>query len=342
MNNNQSIKERMAVLSVEGKEMAEQEKMQSKKDAIVFARVVLIVSLVVAVFLFVTHIFIPNRQRAEQYDYGIALLESGEFEKAYDVFLGLGEYHDSASKAEEALFCRNIEELKACKVGDYVRFGTFQKGADVAGLGGEVQWVVQDIDSTARRVDMEWLVLDIQEGKALLISKDVLYLQSYYDSRYVKGDLPKGWPGGNAYEFSTIRSYLNEGFLDYAFSPKEQRLIDWDEVEPHENPEYATSQGRRFYDKVFLLSVEEANKYFSTDAQRQVKVCPDIIVDSNVRFHYSQTIDNDNNTTWWLRTMGENIGSPVYVDFSGDIVERGMMDYKSHGIRPAMWVFLNR
>lgn len=341
MNNNQSIKERMAVLSVEGKEMAEQEKMQNRKDAIVFAKVVLIVSLVVAVFIFVTHAVIPNKQHREQYQYGITLLESGEFEKAHDVFLGLGEYYDSANKAEEARFCKNIEQLKACKVGDYVRFGTFQEGADVAGLGGEVPWIVQDIDSTARRVDMEWLVLDIQDGKALLISKDVLYLQSYYDSRYVKGERPKGWPGGHAYEFSTIRSYLNEGFLDYAFSQKEQRLIDWDEVEPHENPEYATSQGRRFYDKVFLLSVEEANKYFSTNAQRQAKVCPDIILNDNLRFHYIHSLDGDRNTTWWLRTMGEDIGSPVYVDFSGDIVEKGIGDYKSHGIRPAMWVNLN-
>jgi len=80
-------------------------------------------------------------------------------------------------------------------------------------------------------------------------------------------------------------------------------------------------------DRAFLLSVDEAEKYF------QEKTLIQYYIDEN---------GEEKATAWWLRSSGET-NLPPYVSENGQIVvenETYAMSTKL-GVRPAMWVSLD-
>ena len=88
-----------------------------------------------------------------------------------------------------------------------------------------------------------------QEGKALFISKHVLDTKRYDDYT-------------NKWEFSAIRRWLNDYFLRCAFTKEEQEQIVTADVSADRNPKGREDSGKATKDKVFLLSIPEAKKYF--------------------------------------------------------------------------------
>ena len=72
----------------------------------------------------------------------------------------------------------------------------------------------------------------------------------------------------SSWENSSIRSLLNNEFLYMGFSEKERKLILNREIITEDNSQYGTEGGNVTYDKIFLLSLEEAGKYL-TDAEWQ-------------------------------------------------------------------------
>ena len=64
------------------------------------------------------------------------------------------------------------------------------------------------------RKPIEWIVLDIQDERALLLSKNILDTQQYNTEQ-----VPTTW------ETSSIRSWLNHTFLNQAFTSEEQEKI---------------------------------------------------------------------------------------------------------------------
>lgn len=91
---------------------------------------------------------------------------------------------------------------------------------------------------------IDWKVLEIQDGKAMLISKYGLDCQPYHKSKK-----PITW------EKCSMRAWLNKDFLKKAFSKEEQEAILTTEVD--NGKENGITK-----DQIFLLSKGEAETYF--------------------------------------------------------------------------------
>ncbi len=122
-------------------------------------------------------------------------------------------------------------------VGDYYTFGSYE----------------QDNDLTNGSEPIEWQVLDVQDGEALLLSRYALASKPFEENK-----------NSEAWESCSLRAWLNGEFYDAVFTRDEKASIIDGEVQAEKNPKYGTSSGNNTEDKVFLLSVPEAEIYFST------------------------------------------------------------------------------
>jgi hypothetical protein len=207
-----------------------------------------------------------------------------------------------------------VKDLKEAKAGDIVTYGTYE----------------QDGDYDNGKEAIEWIVLDKQDGKLLLISRYALEGTSYhYENEYE----PVTW------EKCSLRKWLNTGFMKEAFTQKEIKHIPTMRVSADKNPEYDTDPGNDTEDQVFLLSVSEAEKYFKTDDERRCKSTEY----ARIMGVYSSSY-LEGYCDWWLRSPGSPEGSgnnAIAVDSDGLVDYFGHGFYNSKAVRPAMWVDLN-
>ncbi|MCL2627528.1 MAG: DUF6273 domain-containing protein [Oscillospiraceae bacterium] len=162
--------------------------------------------------------------------------------------------------------------------------------------------------------DIEWLVLSVQDDKALIISLEVLEERPYHT------------PGGSiTWEHSDLRAYLNNDFYN-SLSSDFQNLIIETFVINDDNPQYAQDGalgGNDTMDNIFLLSNDEVRLYLPDSTDRMA-------VDKN-----------GEESEWWLRTPGGNSQSGARVQKNGVI---GLLGYAVNcdlGIRPALWINLS-
>lgn len=289
--------ERDKRLAAEAEEKAAAEARAKKRKKMV-AIILPIVFVVVVAWILVTQVFLP----AKNYEAAEALMETGEYTAAMEAFKALGDYKDSTDKAAEA-------KLKSAEVGDYVYFGSYE----------------QDDNTANGKEDIEWLVLDVQDGKALLISKYALDCQRYNEEYE-----------GVTWENCTLRKWLNDEFLNAAFSAEEQAFIPAVTLSADKNPNYNTAPGNDTQDQVFLLSILEAEEYFASDNARQC--APTDYAVANGAY-----VDSDNgNCCWCLRSPGSNQDDAVYVSRDGGVRDYGCdVDCSNYAVRPALWIDLN-
>lgn len=186
----------------------------------------------------------------------------------------------------------------------------------------------QDNDFTNGAEPIEWQVLAVEDGKVLLISRYSL------DSRQFNSE----WTVCN-WADSSLRTWLNETFLQTAFTSDEQEAILATLVSTAPNMSYKTSGGPDVTDKLFILSVEEARQYLKSGPARKAQATPWAV---EQQVFVKQTGANAGNSPWWLRTIGQGSNSAVYVKEDGNILFKGIdVDYYSCGVRPVMWLFLD-
>ena len=142
---------------------------------------------------------------------------------------------------ECAIYLEDAIRDNAVKVGGYVLFGEYEQD-NVMENGYE---------------DIEWLVLAVEGDKALLTSKMGLDVVPY--ATFEKQHEMTTW------ETSYAREWLNNSFLFNAFNSKEQERIETTYIINDDNPEHGTDGGNNTYDKLFYLSIEEAQMYFPED-----------------------------------------------------------------------------
>ena len=194
------------------------------------------------------------------------------------------------------------------KVGSYVKFGTYE----------------QDNIRTNGPEEIEWLVLDNDGEKALLISRYALDCQRYNTKKMYM-----------TWENCTLRTWLNERFYNAAFTKDQQSTIETASVTADKNTKFSTSPGSETKDKIFLLSIAEVNKYFQTDDER--KCVPTEYAVANGAFANAET----GKCMWWLRTPGCGPEYAAYVYDSGALSVSGYpVQNTYHAVRPAMWVSL--
>ncbi len=244
-----------------------------------------------------------------KYNDAVALINDNKTIEAYEALIALNGYKDSAEKASSIYNEYKVEKLKSAEVGDYVFFGAYE----------------QDNNIFNGKEDIEWLVLDKKDGKLLVVSKNLLDCQPYNTScTYV------------TWETCSLRKWLNIDFVSYAFSEAEKNMIPVVTVSADKNPGYGTDPGNSTLDKVFLLSIVEADKYFDSSSARQCKVT------AYAKEHGVYVSASNGNGWWWLRSPGDERNRAAEVDNSGFIgkIDREV-DWGICGVRPALWIELN-
>ena len=163
---------------------------------------------------------------------------------------------------------------------------------------------------------IEWQVLDIQENKALMLSKYVLEYRPFHER----------W-GIVTWENSSIRKYLNTEFLEDAFSEQDRHRIEKSKVKADENPMCNTDPGNDTKDKIFLLSVLEAQKYMPVNQGRRCT------------YVFGDKTRNARCSWWWLRSPGFNEANAASAGDDGSFQYSYVRDVRG-GIRPAIWLKL--
>jgi hypothetical protein len=108
----------------------------------------------------------------------------------------------------------------------------------------------------------------------------------------------------------------------------------------HFNRKWLTGSGVSTDDKIFLLSIQEAEDYFENNSDRMT-----------TSTEYAKRQGKDQTASevgelgcWWLRTSGLNGFLEIYascVDSKGFVNENGKMIYNSGvAVRPALWLRL--
>ena len=202
------------------------------------------------------------------------------------------------------------------KIGETIKFGSYY----------------QSNDSTKEPI--EWIVLEIKEDTALIISKYILDFKSFHSTS-----------GGRTWSGCYVRKWLNTEFEEIIFSESERKLIKVnktitndllfdkcgfiDDYSDDQKDEYEEEIFDECSDKMFLLSTDEANKYFKSDDER--KGFPTTFASTKGA--------TPNKPCWWLlRSLAYERFLVSYVDSSGYVSRSGAFMSRPEGIRPAMWI----
>ena len=201
---------------------------------------------------------------------------------------------------------------KNLRAGNRIPFGQYPQGAN-----GEVQ-------------PIEWRVLTVENGRALVISEKLIDCVKYNET-----DTNVTW------KTCTLRKWMNGEFLNKAFSSSEQSIIATVTNQNPDNPEFGTQGGSATQDRIFALSIEEANQYFRNDGDRMAAPTGYAKKQGAWASDISSLPSGEKTGWWWLRSPGSNSNLAAYVLSGGRISQYG--DYvvnDSVAVRPAFWLNL--
>jgi hypothetical protein len=202
--------------------------------------------------------------------------------------------------------------------------------------------VVQDIKAGKKTVqfgDYTWRVLSIEGDKALLITQDLGVVKAYNDKLvYV------------TWEDCTLRKYLNNDFYN-TFTASEKNQVLTTHLINSDSSEYGTPGGNNTDDKIFLLSLEDAHTYFSSDNDRIAYLTDESVNTVKMLFQsdYPEEYDGlielldtyDNAFYWWLRSPGRTSSDAAGIFYGGNVRAHGdLVDYSIIGVRPAFYINL--
>ena len=205
-----------------------------------------------------------------------------------------------------------------------------------------------------------WRVLDVQGGRALIITDRIIDTRMYYHTFEAV-----------TWETSDIRQWLNGEFFA-RFSPSDQARIAETYVINNDNPwDFSpgggwnnTPGGSNTIDRIFLLSIEEVLQYFgnSNMVARGASMGYNVRSDYGPRFPYgpqryewsifwggiydqyseARIARNLENRAywWWLRSPGWDSRMVAVVQPSGILRLDGGAVFADFGIRPALWLYL--
>ena len=270
----------------------------------------------VAFVIVLTSVIIPT----SKYNAAMKLYEDEQYDEAIAAFQAMDGYRDSEAQLDNCYIGKigkkEWSAYQKLEVGDIYTFGAYE----------------QDNNKKNGTEAIEWIVLekDKKDGLSLLLmSKRALDCQPYNSS-----DTDVTW------ESCSLRKWLNDTFLNEAFTSVEQEKIQNTKVSADRNPEYNTSPGKRTTDKVFLLSISEMEQYFSTDEARMCAPAAYAIAQGG---YTSDDYTSGGKATcwWWLRSPGsvQDYAAVVYDD--GSVHYFGAYVSSARGcVRPALWIDL--
>ncbi len=282
------------------------EEKAAKKCKRTIAIVVPVIVACIALVIVLTAQIIPGQKLNK----AITLIDSGDYKAAY-ILLDSIDYKNSRELQENIKPQYQIALLSEAEIGSSVFFGSYE----------------QDNDTSNGKEDIEWIALAKEGNKALIISRYALDCKLYHMSM---SDV--------TWETCSLREWLNGPFLD-AFGVEVRNSIIDTTVTADKNPSYSTSPGNDATDKVFLLSVAEVDKYFSSDEAR--KCTPTDYANAQGVWMSRSDSTGGRAACWWLRSPGSLSDHAALVHGSGyvDINGRGVFNILG-GVRPALWIDL--
>lgn len=175
---------------------------------------------------------------------------------------------------------------------------------------------------------ISWIVLEKKDGKALLLSEYVLDAIPYHEKREE-----------TTWEQCTLRSWLNNHFLNEALATEKHRIC-MTNVTADANPRYYTNPGNDTNDKIFLLSVNEVEKYFP-DNEEKICFATEYAKTTKLGLEDDKDLRGYGACGWWLRSPGSKGISGTCVFSSGSVFYGGCpVDSVIRGVRPALWINL--
>ncbi len=215
----------------------------------------------------------------------------------------------------------------------------------------------QDNNTENGKEPIEWVVLEENEKGRLVISRYILdcvpFNNKYEDVTW---------------ETCSLREWLNNDFLNEAFSKAEQTLIPKVHLK---NSGVEMPGGNDTEDQIFCLSLEEVAKYYEVELDKYAffGFCKELItlpteyakanglhtfrakdcidepigdeywMDGYAPKGYQASITDLSGTYWWLRTMGwDTDACAVFPNgYAGPHYESGVSS-GGYGVRPVIWI----
>ena len=250
--------------------------------------VILAVSITVGIIIF-SVVISPSMK----YNQAISDFNNGNYLKAADLFSKADSYQDSSHYLQNC-----IENFN----GQTVTFGNYPQ------------------TDPNQKEPIEWKILTVKDGNALLLSDKSLDCQPFIDSSDDYG----------TWYHSTLRKWLNEDFMKTAFSKQEQQKMITSTISTPPNPTYGTLGGQDTKDKLFLLSIDEVETYFP-EKQNRFSLPTQQLEDTIL----SEFLPRNG---WYLRSPGMTAGLISCVSTVGEINMVGKYAENRMEIRPAMWI----
>jgi len=202
-----------------------------------------------------------------------------------------------------------------------------QGSVDAKPTSARVNTKVGDIIPFGR---YDWRVLDVQNGKALILSVLVVEERAYHRDEYA--DV--------TWEKCDLRKYLNSTFYN-SFSVHDKASIVEKKIVNNDNPCFETKGGNATYDKIFLLSIEEVVKYFGdSGCLKSINSEEVYFIDDQYSFA-RRAVGANGKSKWWLRSPGSLTCFAAHVDILGNISVAGDSTHNDNiGVRPALWLHL--
>ena len=176
-----------------------------------------------------------------------------------------------------------------------------------------------------------WRVLDVQGGRALLLSEYVINHRAYHHT----------WEDVT-WEQSSLRHWLNNEFFNNNFNTSDRARIAQTYVVNNNNPWFGTPGGNNTHDRIFLLSLEEVVRYFGDSGQLANRPSQDAWgISDGFNVARIARCANGRTSWWWLRSPGFGGYIAADVGLVGHVlVSGGGVDDDRGGVRPALWLYL--
>ena len=220
-------------------------------------------------------------------------------------------------------------------------FGSYPQ-SQITAEDGEIYTILTNIDNWNKNGDViienikyhkteagyfkyepiKWRVLQSENGEAFLLSDVILDKQAYNENdEYI------------TWKESSLRAWLNDKFMNRAFSDEEKEKINITEVVNKDNPVFGTKGGKNTSDKIFVLSLAEVSrkkggkKYGLLDDE--MKACENSDFSKKVSW-------------WWLRSPGDDRYCAAVVNSDGWVYGDGSrVNGSDDGVRPALHLNLS-
>ena len=282
------------------------------------------------------------RNARSHYDAAVKLIEEGMMDEACKEIAAIPQY--SAYGPVDRLLKENGSLAEAIehsagmisKEPEVEVYGSYEEVGSIV-LFGTYPQTAEGTDKTPIR----WIVLDYdaENHRSLLISKYGLDAKPYN----VKS-------ANITWEKSSLRTWLNNEFLNKAFNADEQSAILATKVNNGKSQGYSrwkANDGKNTQDKIFLLSYAEANGYFDAstsafDSDTKSRVAPTdyaIAMGAMANGTY-RTADGKAAGGWWLRSPGDDWHYKASVTSDGLVRVANIINDKVI-VRPAFWLNLD-